>query len=222
MIRLPGPLGAGQTKNPAVLYIGLTGGIGSGKSTLALGLQQSGAIVFSADQLARDVVAPGTDGLEEVVEHFSAGILTPHGSLDRGKLGRIVFTDPSSRTKLEQITHPRIAALGAEIVRLAPPGSVVVYDVPLLIENQMESQFDLVMVVDASLENRLERLAHRGLIRSVALERIAVQATEDQRLVASDIWVKNDGTEAELGRLGGLIMQRWFQPAAYHFVGAGG
>ena len=116
------------------LWIGLSGGIGSGKSTVSSALARHGAVVIDADALAREVVEPGTPGLEAIAQRFGSGILTPDGALDRPALGRIVFADAAARSELEGITHPLIVARTRDLVAATPPGSILVHDVPLLVE----------------------------------------------------------------------------------------
>ena len=185
--------------------MGLTGGIGSGKSTVACLLEERGAIVTSADEGARDVVSPGSDGLAAVVAEFGEGILAPDGSLDRSALGRLVFSDDLRRARLEELLLPLIAAEAWARMDTVPAGQVAVYDVPLLVEGQMQDLFDLVIVVEAQLEVRLERLAARGMTRDEALARIAVQATDEERRAVADVVVSNSGAledlNAEVDRL---------------------
>ncbi len=185
--------------------MGLTGGIGSGKSTVACLLEERGAVVTSADEVARDVVGPGSDGLAAVVAEFGEGILVPDGSLDRSALGRLVFSDDLRRARLEELLLPLIAAEAWARMDTVPVGQVAVYDVPLLVEGQMQDLFDLVIVVEAELEVRLERLAARGMTRDEALARIAVQATDEERRAVADVVVSNSGAledlSAEVDRL---------------------
>jgi dephospho-coA kinase len=185
--------------------VGLTGGIGAGKSTVAALLEERGAVVTSADEVARDVVSPGSDGLAAVVAEFGDGILAPDGSLDRSALGRLVFSDDLRRARLEEILLPLIAAEAWARMDTVPAGQVVVYDVPLLVEGQMQDMFDLVIVVEADLELRLERLSERGMNRDEALARIAVQATDEERRGVADVIVSNSGAiedlSAEVDRL---------------------
>ena len=178
--------------------MGLTGGIGSGKSTVAGLLEERGAVVTSADEVARDVVSPGSDGLAAVVAEFGDGILAPDGSLDRSALGRLVFSDDLRRARLEEILLPLIAAEAWARMETVPAGQVAVYDVPLLVEGQMQDMFDLVVVVDAELELRLKRLAERGMNRDEALARIAVQATDEERRGVADVIVSNSGALEDL------------------------
>lgn len=178
--------------------MGLTGGIGAGKSTVAALLEERGAVVTRADEVARDVVSPGSDGLAAVVAEFGDGILAPDGSLDRSALGRLVFSDDLRRARLEEILLPLIAAEAWARMDTVPAGQVVVYDVPLLVEGQMQDMFDLVIVVEADLELRLERLSERGMNRDEALARIAVQATDEERRGVADVIVSNSGAMEDL------------------------
>ena len=159
----------------------------------------------SADEVARDVVSPGSDGLAAVVAEFGEGILAADGSLDRGALGRLVFSDDLRRARLEELLLPLIAAEAWARMDTVPAGQVAVYDVPLLVEGQMQDLFDLVIVVEAELELRLKRLAARGMTRDEALARIAVQATDKERRAVADVVVSNSGAledlSAEVDRL---------------------
>jgi dephospho-CoA kinase len=181
-----------------MLRIGLTGGIGSGKSTAAARFAQLGAVVIDADQIAREVVAVGTPGLAEVVERFGAEVLLPDGSLDRPKLGELVFGDSQALADLNAIVHPLVAERSAELMVAAGPDAVVVYDVPLLVENDLAGNFDVVVVVEAPLEVRLARLASRGLAAEEARARIARQASDEQRRAVATVVLDNSGGRAEL------------------------
>ncbi|WP_328994766.1 dephospho-CoA kinase [Kribbella sp. NBC_01245] len=182
-----------------MVRVGLTGGIGSGKSEVSSRLAARGAVVIDADLLAREVVAPGTDGLREVVEAFGNEVLTAEGALDRPALGKLVFGDEPARRKLEAIIHPRVRARAAEIEAAADPDAVIVHDIPLLVETGQADRFDLVLVVDVPPEVQLARLvANRGMSEDEARARIASQATREQRLAAADVVLPNDGPLAEL------------------------
>jgi len=182
-----------------MLLIGLTGGIGSGKSAVATRLAELGAIVIDADAIAREVVAPGTDGLAEVVAEFGPEVLTATGELDRPALGRLVFADPQRRQALERIIHPRVRARSAEIVSTAPDDAVVVNDIPLLVETGQAKNFPLVIVVLAAEDVRVARLVRdRGMTEDDARARIAAQATDEQRREVADIVIVNDGTLDDL------------------------
>jgi dephospho-CoA kinase len=181
------------------VLVGLTGGIGAGKSAVASRLAELGAVIVDADKVAREVVAPGSDGLAEVVAEFGDGVLAADGSLDRPALGKIVFGDEAARRRLEGITHPRIRARTAELIAAAPAGSVVVNDVPLLVEGGLAAMFELVIIVFAPLPARLQRLVDtRGMSRAEAESRIAAQATDEQRRAVADVAVENDGTLDDL------------------------
>lgn len=182
-----------------MLLVGLTGGIGAGKSAVAARLAELGALVIDSDRLARAVVAPGTDGLAEVVAQFGAGVLTSGGELDRTALAGLVFGDDAKRRALEQIVHPRVRARAAELAAAAPPDAVVVNDVPLLVESGLAESFDLVIVVEAPVPVRVARLTQdRGLDEAQARSRIAAQASDEQRRAVADVVIINDGSLEDL------------------------
>lgn len=182
-----------------MLRVGLTGGIGAGKSAVSSRLAARGAIVIDSDLLAREVVAKGTDGLAEVVAAFGAEVLTADGEMDRPAVGRIVFGDAEARHRLEAVIHPRVRARAAEIEAAAPDDAIVVHDIPLLVETGQADRFDVVLVVDVPAAVQLERLTRqRGMAESEAQQRIASQATREQRLSVADLVVENAGTLAEL------------------------
>jgi dephospho-CoA kinase len=182
-----------------MLKVGLTGGIGAGKSEVARRLAELGAIVIDSDRLAREVVEPGTEGLAEVVAAFGPEVLGPDGALDRPALGRRVFGDEAARRRLEAIIHPRVRARSAELIAAAPPDAVVVNDIPLLVESGVGAGFDVVVVVAASEETRLRRLARsRGMSADEARSRMAAQATDEQRRAAADVVLDNDGSLEDL------------------------
>jgi dephospho-CoA kinase len=189
---------AGTRYCPGVLRIGLTGGIGSGKSTVSALLGAHGAVVIDADRIAREVVEPGTPGLAAVVEAFGSAVLAPDGALDRPALAAVVFADPEARRRLDAIVHPLVRARGRELEAAAPAGSVVVHDVPLLVETGQASSYDLVLVVLADAETRVARLVRRGLTAEDARARIAVQATDEQRRAVADVVLDNSGTPEQL------------------------
>ena len=181
------------------MRVGLTGGVASGKSTVSAILAELGAVVIDADLLAREVVAPGTEGLAAVVEAFGKGVLAPDGSLDRPALGAIVFGDEDKRRTLEAIIHPRVRARGRELEAAAPPGAVVVHDIPLLVESGQPKSFDAVVVVDVPVETQVERMVDlRGMTREDAEARIRAQATREQRLAAATYVIDNTGTLEDL------------------------
>lgn len=189
-----------------MLSVGLTGGIGSGKSAVARHLVGHGAVLIDADAIAREVVEPGTPGLAAVVAEFGAAMLRTDGSLDRAALASVVFADPERLAALNSMTHPLIAARTAELMAAAPADSVVVYDMPLLVENGLAGGYDVVVVVDAPDEVRVIRLVERGLSESDARARMAAQATREQRLAVADHIIDNSG---DLGALEHAVDGLW-------------
>jgi len=184
-----------------MLRVGLTGGIGAGKSEVSGRLAAQGAVLIDADAIAREVVAPGTQGLVAVTEAFGAGVLRPDGALDRGRLGEIVFADPAKLERLNQIVHPLVGQRMAELEQDAGAGAIVVHDVPLLAENRLSAGYDLVIVVDAPEHIQLERLVkQRGMSQEQAEARMAAQVSRDDRLAIADLVVDNSSSLAELDR----------------------
>ncbi|MEU2493473.1 dephospho-CoA kinase [Streptomyces sp. NPDC007883] len=182
-----------------MLKVGLTGGIGAGKSEVSRLLASYGAVLIDADKIAREVVEPGTPGLAAVVEAFGPDVLTPEGTLDRPRLGAIVFTDAERLARLNAIVHPLVGARSAELEAAAGPDAVVVHDVPLLTENGLAPLYDLVVVVDAAPETQLDRLVRqRGMTESEARARMATQATREQRRAIADVLIDNDGPREAL------------------------
>ncbi|HET6817136.1 MAG TPA: dephospho-CoA kinase [Mycobacteriales bacterium] len=193
-----------------MLTVGLTGGIGSGKSEVSRRLRELGAVIIDADAVAREVVEPGTPGLAAVAEKFGDGVLRADGTLDREGLGRIVFNDPAKLSALNAIVHPlvgeRIGQMMAEVEHDSAD-AVVVYDVPLLVENNLQDGYDVVLVVAASAETQLRRLVEqRGMSREDAQARIAAQAPLSAKLAVADIVIDNDG---ELASLDARVREVW-------------
>ena len=152
-------------------------------------------MVINADDLAREVVAPGSDGLAAIVARFGDAVVDDGGALNRAALGSIVFADPGARRDLERITHPRIAARTGEIIELAPADAIVVHDVPLLVEKHLGPGYHLVVIVGADEQTRLRRLTqHRGMTEDDVLARMAAQAGDEERRAAADVWLDNSGT----------------------------
>lgn len=162
-------------------------------------LRELGALVIDADQLAREVVAPGTPGLAALVEEFGPGVLTEDGELDRPAMATRVFGDEPARRRLEGVIHPRVFE---EIQRLeaeAPPGAVVVHDIPLLAESGRADTFDAVVVVDAPVETQVERMVgDRGWSEDDARSRVAAQASREDRLAVATYVVENTGSREAL------------------------
>ena len=181
------------------LRIGLTGPVASGKSTVSAMLEELGATVIDADKLAREVVEKGTPGLAAVVEEFGEELLTPGGDLDRPAMARLVFNDEQARKRLESIVHPLVFERIVALEEGAPPGSVVVHDLPLLAESGRADTFDAVLVVDVPREVQVERmLRERGWTEAEADSRIAAQASREDRLAVATHVIENTGTLEEL------------------------
>lgn len=190
-----------------MLLVGLTGGIGSGKSTVARMLEKRGAIVFDADVLARQAVAPGTPGFEKVVERFGPNVLAPGGGLDREALASIVFADPAARRNLEGIVHPEVRRMFAEgCQEYRDSDRVVVFSAPLLVETGMHTAFDLLIVVSAPVATQIERLMRERAMPERAVQaRIEAQLPLEAKAEVADVLVDNEGTledlEAQVDRL---------------------
>ncbi|WP_311488425.1 dephospho-CoA kinase [uncultured Corynebacterium sp.] len=183
-----------------MFLIGLTGGIGSGKTTVASRLKTLGARIVDADKIAREIVEPGEPALAELAEAFD-GVLNADGTLNRAELARQAFATPEATEKLNSITHPRIRERTLERFAQARTEAVpvLVYDMPLLIENGEYKKMDHVLVVDAADEIRIDRLVNsRGLDEDDARRRIAAQISREERLAAADSVVDNSGTRDQL------------------------
>jgi dephospho-CoA kinase len=182
--------------------VGLTGGIGSGKSTVAGLLRTKGATVVDADEVARAVVEPGEPALAALVERFGAGILDPDGRLDRPALAAIAFADEDGRKALGEITWPAIGEEFERQIREAPADAIVICDVPLLVESKAAAArpYMAVIVVEAPLDLRLDRLEIRGVPRDDAERRMAAQATDDERREVATHLIDNGGALDSLAR----------------------
>lgn len=190
-----------------MIRVGLTGGIGSGKSTVAELLRERGALVIDADAIARELVEPGQPALAEIAEEFGRGILTPGGSLDRAALAQVVFEDSGRREALNAIMHPRIGRRSRELIEAAPADAVVVYDMPLLVEQGLTSGWDRIVAVEADEDDRIERVRRsRGLAEEDIRARMAAQATDEQRREVADTVIRNDG---DLGELAEEVADLW-------------
>lgn len=178
--------------------IGLTGGIASGKSTVAAMLADLGAVIIDADRLAREVVEPGTAGLERIRQRFGDTVIGGDGRLDRLALGRIVFADAAARADLEAIVHPAVRRRAAALEAAAGADAVVVQMVPLLVETGQQDAFDAVIVVDVPAEVQRARLIERdGLSVADADARIAAQAARADRLAAADVVIHNNDADLD-------------------------
>jgi dephospho-CoA kinase len=183
-----------------MLLVGLTGGIGAGKSTVATMLADRGAVVIDADDLARRAVNPGTPGFEAVVRAFGSDVTTSEGDLDRNRLASIVFADEAARRRLEAIVHPEVARLFArEAARYGGTDTVLVYVVPLLVENDLQGMFDIVVVVTAERAARVSRLAAARDMTVEDIEgRMDAQLPDEERKRAAHTVIHNDGAVEEL------------------------
>jgi dephospho-CoA kinase len=181
-----------------MLRIGLTGGIGAGKSTVSATFGECGGIIVDGDVIAREVVEPGTEGLARLVEAFGDDILLPDGALNRPALAAKAFVDDEKRAMLNGIVHPLVARRREEILSSVSGDTVVVEDIPLLVETGLAPLFPLVVVVTADEETRVERLIKRGMDEADARARIKAQAPEDQRRAIADVLLDNSGSQGEL------------------------
>ncbi len=198
-----------------MLRIGLSGGIGAGKSTVSSTFAAEGGIVVDGDVIAREVVEPGTEGLAALVAAFCEDILLPDGSLHRPALAAVAFSDDDKRKTLNGIVHPLVGKRRAELIDAAPVGSVVVEDIPLLVESQMAPLFPLVVMVHADEDVRVARLVeHRGFSEADARARIAAQATVEQRQAVADVWLDNHGSADELAAAARELWEQRIVPFA--------
>lgn len=174
-------------------------------------LASRGAVLIDADEIAREVVEPGGEAWSKIVEHFGGEVLLPDKRVNRELLGEIVFNDPAKRVLLNEIVHPQVmSVIAARLEELGPTDAVVVCDIPLLVEVGVTEMFDVVVVVAATPETQVERLARtRGLAAEAGLARIASQAPMAEKVAVADVVIDNDGSEGELAaqvdRLWGTI-----------------
>jgi dephospho-CoA kinase len=180
------------------VYIGLSGGIGSGKSTVAKILADLGAVVIDADAIAKEVLEPGQVGYENVIHIFGEEVLDSSGNIDRKKLAELVFQDASKLSQLEAIVHPAVVARVGQIRESLPETSNVVYDTPLLVERQLQDQFDKVLIVLADIDIRKQRLVSRGLEMGDIEARLTNQVSDEQRSAVANFVIVNNGSLQEL------------------------
>lgn len=194
------------------LLLGITGNIASGKSLIAAEFARKGAALVDADQLAREIVAPGSPVLQRLVRQFGAKILLPDGALHRARLGQLMFADPAAREALNRITHPAIAALATERLRQlkqTPGLPLVVYEAALLFEAGADARVDKVLMVKIDPEVQLQRLMARdGLDERTARQRIAAQVPQQQKLSRADYVIDNSATVAATLRQVELLWQQ--------------
>ena len=197
------------------MKVGLTGGIGAGKSTVADLFSQKGAVVIRSDELARQVIEPQTPGFQHVIDRFGKDIVNSEGYIDRAKLAQIVFQDDAALKDLENIVHPLVRSKTNELVNQHTAETIIVNEIPLLLEKKMESLFDFLVIVISSEKNRLERLAQRGLTTEQATARMAKQVSDDERRAAADFLIVNDGNldqlEADVEKIWQTLQERSFK-----------
>ena len=197
------------------MKVGLTGGIGAGKSTVADLFSQKGAVVIRSDELARQVIEPQTPGFQQVVARFGNEFVNSEGYIDRAKLAQIVFQDDAALKDLESIIHPLIRSKTNQIIDQHTSETIIVNEIPLLLEKKMEALFDFLVIVISSEKNRLERLAQRGLTTEQATARMAKQVSDDERKAAADFLIVNDGNldqlEADVEKIWQTLQERSFK-----------
>ena len=196
-----------------MLLVGLTGGIGAGKSTVARMLADRGAVVVDADRLAREAILPGTSGYERVVETFGPDVVGPAGDIDRAVLAERVFDDEERRRVLESIVHPYVfEGIRRTIEEERDRRTVVVFDAALLVETGFDQACDVVVVVTAPVDVRIDRVvAARGMSRAEATRRVMAQAGEEERRARADRVIDNGRGLAELER---EVASLWTQLAS--------
>ena len=180
------------------MYLGLSGGIGSGKSTAARMFADLGATVIDADAIAKEVLEPGQLGYESIVNKFGDEILDSSGNIDRAILAAKVFENSAELKELENIVHPAVASKVQEIRESLTAGTTVIYDTPLLVEKELQHQFDQVVVVLAPEQVRTQSLIDRGLGERDITARMSNQATDDQRRTVANYVIENSGSLEQL------------------------
>ncbi len=198
------------------MKVGLTGGIGAGKSTVADLFSQKGAVVIRSDELARQVIEPQTPGFEQVVARFGKEFVNSEGYIDRAKLAQVVFHDDAALKDLENIIHPLVRNKTNQIIEQQTAETIIVNEIPLLLEKKMESLFDFLVIVISSEKNRLERLTQRGLKKDQVIARMAKQVSDEDRKAAADFLIVNDGNldqlEADVEKIWQTLQERSFKP----------
>ena len=197
------------------MKVGLTGGIGAGKSTVADLFSQKGAVVIRSDELARQVIEPQTPGFQQVIDRFGKEFVNSEGYIDRAKLAQIVFQDDAALKDLENIVHPLVRSKTNQIMDQHTSETIIVNEIPLLLEKKMESLFDFLVIVISSEKNRLERLSQRGLTTEQATARMSKQVSDDERKAAADFLIVNDGNldqlEVDVEKIWQTLQERSFK-----------
>ncbi len=197
------------------MKVGLTGGIGAGKSTVADLFSQKGAVVIRSDELARQVIEPQTPGFQQVIDRFGKDFVNSEGYIDRAKLAQVVFHDDAALKDLENIVHPLVRSKTNQIIDQHTSETIIVNEIPLLLEKKMESLFDFLVIVISSEKNRLERLSQRGLTAEQAIARMSKQVSDDERKAAADFLIVNDGNldqlEVDVEKIWQTLQERSFK-----------
>ena len=197
------------------MKVGLTGGIGAGKSTVADLFSQKGAVVIRSDELARQVIEPQTPGFQQVIDRFGKDFINSEGYIDRAKLAQVVFHDDAALKDLEKIVHPLVRSKTNQIIDQHTSETIIVNEIPLLLEKKMESLFDFLVIVISSEKNRLERLSQRGLTAEQASARMSKQVSDDERKAAADFLIVNDGNldqlEVDVEKIWQTLQERSFK-----------
>ena len=197
------------------MKVGLTGGIGAGKSTVADLFAQRGAVVIRADELARQVIEKSTAGFDQVVSRFGENILDTNGEINRAKLAAIVFNDQESLTDLENIIHPLVREKSNQIMNEQTPETIIVNEIPLLLEKGMQPLFDFLVIVISSEKNRLARLINSGFTKEQVLARMSKQVDDETRKASADFLIVNDGNldqlEVDVEKIWQTLQERKFQ-----------
>ena len=180
-----------------MLIVALTGGIGSGKSVVGQMFEDLGAVVVDSDQLAREVVERGSGGFDQVVAAFGDGVLK-NGDLDRASLAELIFKDAKKRVQLEQITHPLIRKAFTKVIEAADEKSIVINQIPLLVESKNNYKFDHTITVTATEDIRSERLRKKGFSSQQIQQRMQAQASDSEREAICDTVITNNRSESEL------------------------
>jgi dephospho-CoA kinase len=176
---------------------------------------QNGAVVIRSDDLARQVIEPQTPGFQQVIDRFGKDIINSDGYIDRAKLAQVVFQDDAALKDLENIVHPLVRNKTNQIIEQHTSETIIVNEIPLLLEKKMESLFDFLVIVISSEKNRLERLAQRGLAAEQATARMAKQVSDEERKAAADFLIVNDGNldqlEADVEKIWQTLQERSFK-----------
>jgi dephospho-CoA kinase len=197
------------------MKVGLTGGIGAGKSTVADLFSKRGAVVIRSDELARQVIEPQTPGFKQVTSRFGNEIVNDEGNIDRAKLAQVVFDDDVALKDLENIVHPLVRERTNQLMSEQTSETIIVNEIPLLLEKKMESLFDFLVIVISSEKNRLERLSQKGVLEEQAKARMAKQVNDQDRKAAADFLIVNDGNldqlEADVQKIWQTLQERNFK-----------